>query len=145
MYSRITEVGRANGKVYGVKIYVCGNAEVIANATVGSDPSGNGWKDEARSAVGAATSIILDARLDYELVSDFRAYNGGPRKGLVESAWFEAEVEVLELVDGTEEAVGEWSSAGDVPANLLAKVNAIIDEAGDALCGSMEAAAKSAN
>lgn len=150
MQAIITEIGRDDAYAYGVAFYICRNAEVIAAGTIGeADESGNGWEGEAAEAFEAATAAVTEAGYDYEPVSDFRAYNGGPRKGLVESAWFRAEI--LEETEDEAEDFGEWEpiwlaglGAADVPAHMVAAVGTIESAASGAMFDTMTAAAKAA-
>jgi hypothetical protein len=150
----IIEVGRDGNTVYGVAFTVCSNAEVIGNRTAGHDESGNGWREEAGQAESAAVSVIHAAGYDYERCGDFRAYNGGPRRGLVEADWFVADIEIVTDEnddDGEvgEEVVGAWratwqqgAGATIIPADLVAEVEVVLDAAMAAMSAVMDAAEK---
>lgn len=116
---------------YTASLVVCGNDEVLADRLgAGSDPSGNGWSDESDMAVQAATSILQRAGYDYRLETNFRAYNGGPRKGLIEVVRWEAE---------NEEGECESVEASEVPAAEVAAVEEVIDRAASAMQKEMNA------
>lgn len=137
----ITHIGRDETGMFGVAIYICGNAEVIADAI--EDPSGNGWADEAHEATGAAIAAlhsIAPLYADYTVESSFAAYKGGPRKSLGEVVLFIANIDREINDDGSDgdEIIGEWRVAqkDEVPEKLRAQVAAI--EA--AMTAAMEAA-----
>lgn len=137
--STIKEIGRNETTIYGARLAVCGNAEVMSGGE--QDPTGNGWRDEAAEAFRAATGVITAAGFDYKEVREFRAYNGGPRKQLVEVDFFAAQIEVDE--DG-EERDGEYRAiwiegpgATPVPEEIRAEVERVAAAAIDAMSSLM--------
>lgn len=122
--TRITEIGRVENTAYGVSFVVCSNAEVVRHMFDCDDD------DQARAITDAAGRAISDAGCDYERCSDFLAYNGGPRTGLVDAIVYVADV------DDDGERFGKWratwqrgAGATAIPAEIQAKIDAVIDAA----------------
>lgn len=129
MRSELAECGRDSGVAYAPRIYVCGNAEIICDRV---DDSGNGWKDEAAEAHAAGVAVLIKAGLDYETDSTFSSYRGGPRTGLVDVAWYRAD---LEADDDGDERPGQWNwcRSSLVPPAIAGPVEAVAAEAAEAM------------
>ena len=137
--SRIKTIGKVGESEYGVVFAVCGNAEVIFGGA--EDSTGNGWNDESREAFGAAIDTIMAAGFDYEQVAEFCAYNGGPRRSLVEADIYTRAIEIDE--DG-DEIEGEWVRCHDAPGEVEAVAITLADKAEDAMRAVVNATIKQA-
>lgn len=104
---------------FGVRFYVCGNVEVIRDRTELSEGE--------LAAADSAARAILAAGYDYERVSDFRAYNGGPRGGLIDAQWYAAVL--FDLEEGeTEREADAWRAVPerDVPDEVRAMLEPVL-------------------
>lgn len=122
----ITELARINGTAYGVKFTVCRNAEVAGLALEVES-------DDALAKMNHAGRAISDAGFDYEFCSDFRAYNGGPRKSIVEAVFYTADVIQTE---GEADELDDWKAtwqrgagATEIPASVLAQADEVVSAA----------------
>ncbi len=70
----ITQILKTDEHVYGIRIVVCTNAEVVCDWV---DPTGNGNYDEAAEVVSDTEAAIRAAGLDYDTNGCFRDWNGG--------------------------------------------------------------------
>lgn len=138
----IQQIHHDNDFAYGVRLFVCGNGEVLAGmAGAGSDPTGNGWRDETSTAFRALTTALVREKLeDYEVVSEFHAYNGGPRKAIIDCVWFRAELDE----DGEP---GEWVRVekSQIPAEVIAETEKATDRAMDAFFETMNTEVETAS
>lgn len=115
MKANVTELS----SLYGVAFYVCGNNEVVRD-WLGLDMEHD--RDAADDAIRDACSAITSAGHDYELVRSFQAYNGGPRRGLVEPRFFQREA----TDDGE---YSDWEPTREVPADIAAAADVIVTAA----------------
>lgn len=142
MKARIRSVGKDETMEYGAAFTVCANDEVIRNRLADGWPDGADSTQATDAAHGAAILVIINAGFDYRSELGFRAYNGGPRHCLVEVDWYVAEREFDE--DG-HEYDPEWRrawlrgpGATAVPTEMIARLDAIVDAAADAMDAEMK-------
>ena len=77
---RIINLGKHGKNYWYLDLVVCTNAEVLFGSA--EDPSGNGYRDEAREAREAVQTVIWEACRDFARQSnDFAAWNGGRYDG----------------------------------------------------------------
>lgn len=128
----ITEIARVNGTAYGVKFVVCSNAEVAGLALELDD------HDDALPIMQDVARAISHAGYDYDRCSDFRAYNGGPRVGLVDAIFYVADLEFEGDVKPADADcdLGDWrvtwqrgAGAVAIPKEIEAMADAVVDAA----------------
>lgn len=124
--ARITEVARLDGMAYGVYFVVCGNGEVAGEKLGVED------REKALRMMTYAALEVGDSGYDFERCGDFRAYNGGPRRDLVEAIYCVADLDD----DETPEADLDWretwqrgAGATEIPSEVSAIAEKVIESA----------------
>lgn len=117
---------------YGVYYVVCGNTEVVENRLDFGDEA-DADADDVSESIRAAIGEVCGAGYDYYEESDFRAYNGGSRKYLVEAVIFERDEFEREDEDGKHAEYDDWQIADTVPPEIAAEAQEIADRAMDAM------------
>lgn len=126
--AQVREVARVNDVAYGVAMVVCRNGEVARLAMDLDDEAA------ALYRMDAAGRAITDAGYDYDWCADFRAYNGGPRTGLVDAVYYVADV--YEAAGDEPEELSDWrrtwqrgAGAVAIPAAVVAAVESVVEAA----------------
>lgn len=129
--AKVTEIARINGRAYGVAFVVCRNSEVARLALELED------NEVALSMMDSAGREISDAGFDFDYCSDFRAYNGGPRVGLVDAIYYvadlsyEGEIAPPDADCDLEDWRETWqrgAGSTEIPAEVKALVDAVLAE-----------------
>lgn len=146
MTANITEIARTATTAYGISFIVCTNEETNRDTLGLGLDSDCAIREAVSAAEDAAIEAITKAGCDCETNSTFAKWNGGPYTGMVYLQWHVADIIEPEGFDddeqdlvGPEDTRDEWQPAWlvgagktDIPAEIVAKGEAIYDAAMDA-------------
>jgi len=136
---RIINLGKHGENHWYLDLVVCTNAEVLFGSA--EDPSGNGYRDEAREAREAVQTVIWEACRDFARQNnDFDAWNGGRygghRNGYGYECYSSLAFRVLAVpLDGDGDEDGDATVVGmaDAPEAIRDEVNRIWTAASKAI------------
>lgn len=128
MRAKFNQIGETD---FGLAFVVCGNGEVLG---VDADDTGLTQDEAIGDVVSAAGRAIEDAGYDYEVDSQFSAWNGGRRAHFWDARSHGVIAHVYER-----DSEGEWRAClkRNVPQGLIVKAQVVCDATADAIAAEL--------